>query len=189
MNSEEWIAEELRARNNQILATHRSFDQLFHFTLLLLAAVLIFLGSSTYRGAGDWIPSVFFASTLLFASLGSRYLYYLLMDGVMSKYIQERLVPRLGEIYTNSDALMYEWEEYIGNQRRSIFWYLASPFVDMGVFALPTLGFFGCGVFKLTRFSNPSTIQAVAAYVLLVLCAWSLGGAVSIGLKARKLLM
>lgn len=106
----------------------------------------------------------------------------------MSEYIQERLVPRLGEIYTNSDTLMYEWEQYIRNRRRLRFWYLAGPFAAMGVFALPTFGFFGYGLFKLACFSNPSTIQAVVAYVLLAFCVWSLVGAVSIGVKARKLL-
>jgi hypothetical protein len=189
MDAEEWIVEELRARNNEILVTQGSLDRLVHFTLVLLGATLVFLGSSTYRGAGDWAPSIFFGATTLFASLACRFLFYLWMDGTISHYIQHRLVPRLEGIYTNSGDPIYGWEEYIWKQKRARFLQFAGPFTEVGVFALPVCGFLGYGILKLINWSDPSMIQTVATYILLGLCVWSVVGAISIGAKARKLLL
>lgn len=186
VNDQDWVLEEIRARNRQIVALEQTRHSFINYALLLLAAIGAFLGTTLLESIGDFEPVVLLLVGMFFGVLALRYLSYNRATSVMSTYIQTRLLPRLEALYGEGGARLYEWETYIREFRKREGSFMEEVFGGMGVFIIPGLAFFVMGSYKLFFHKDFLSTSTIFGLVVFCFCLWLIVVGIRIGWRSAS---
>jgi len=111
LSVEDWWLEEFRTLRQEWEVRTSHEQQLVNYSLLVLAAVLTFVGVGPFNALGGWRAPIVFALSCVFFSLGFFYLRHDIFIAYTSQFISEILVPKLRPRYGGSQVL--RWQEYL----------------------------------------------------------------------------
>jgi len=149
----EWILEDLRSRNREILDKEQMRNRLFTFTLFALGATVGFLVQSDIMLHIEWMIFGGFGLAMFFGFLGTMSLYFGFFEVVASKYIRSELVPRARHCLGQSLIAPYDWEDYLHKQRKkSPVTMLAYHISEVALFVLPFVGSVAFAVYGLIKY-------------------------------------
>lgn len=169
----QWLIEDLRARNAEIIEKDKQRLQLANFGLLVLAGIFGLMAQNPDALNFEWGPPIALGVAVFFAFLGHQALYSALFSVVSSSYIRDDLLPRIEATLHDETILPYGWENYLWNVRRSSPVAMSALFVsEGGVFALPSFGFTAYGFKMLFGLQLRSAPARIVFWVLVVALGW-----------------
>jgi len=187
MEKEDWLFEDLKARNKDILQSRELHQRLTSFALLVLGSFIGFLSSPVYAKLSGWEAPVVFGLGLFFTILGHKALGVYFVSTFASDYIVNSILVRLSEIYEGCEGQeLYGWEHYrTAKGQKFKASYVATAIGSAGPFLVPAMGFFLYGSLKLFSKSGLSSSALPLSLLLFTLCWMALGLSFWSGWAAR----
>ena len=166
----EWILEDLRSRNAEILVKERTRSHLSTFALVVLGAAVAFLAQDSSPLSVEWVLVGSFGLAAFFGFLGHLALYLAFFQVITSDYIRFDVLPRARRLLRSPRVALYGWEEYLWSQRRKSWLTMSAYFISEGaLFVLPALGFVAYGSHLLRGNVRSLSKPGFAAFAVLVL--------------------
>ena len=171
----EWILEDLRSRNREVLDKERMRSRLSTFTLFASGAAVAFLVQSNGKLPLNLEILGSLMLAVLFGFLGHMSLYFVFFAVVSSNYIRFDLLPRARQCLGEPSIEPYGWEEYLWQQRKASSLPMSAYYLsEVAFFVLPSLGFASYGFYQLRHLETLSGIVIGPCAVLMVVLAWLL---------------
>ena len=150
----EWILEDLRSRNREILDKEQMRNRLSTFTLFALGGTVGFLVQSDIMSQIEWMIFGGFGLAVFFGFLGNMNLFHAFFEVVNSNYIRFNLVPRALECLGEPTIAPYGWEQYLWGQKKESPLTMSAYYVSelAFFFVLPSLGFVALAAYGLYKY-------------------------------------
>lgn len=175
----QWLLEELRARNAEIIEKDKVRLNLASLCLIVLGAFIGLLAQNPGVLAFEWGPVILLGIAAFFAFIGHQALYSALFSVISSNYIRDSIQPRIAVLQRDSGAQLYGWERYLWSQRQHLPVAMSALFIsEGGVFALPSFAFTAYALYLLLHLHTRSVAPLAVCAVMLLFLAWLLFAAV-----------
>lgn len=169
----EWILEDLRSRNREILDKEQARSRLSTFTLLASGAAVSFLVHSNGGLPLNLEILGSLALAVLFGFLGHMSLYFTFFAVVTSDYIRFDLLPRARQCLGKPSIEPYNWEEYLWQKRKESSLPMLAYYLSEGAFfVLPCLGFASYGFYRFSCLDKFSGIATAACVMVGLVLLW-----------------
>lgn len=169
----EWILEDLRSRNREVLDKERARTRLSTFALLAFGAAAAFLVQSRPELSPVWEILGSFGLAVFFGFLGHMNLYFAFFEVVTSDYIRFDVLPRARQCLGQPPIELYGWEEYLWERRKQFPWTMSAFYISEGaLFVLPSLAFVSYGFYRVSHLDKCSGITTMACVMVVLILLW-----------------